>query len=162
MIEGCLILFLSYIVYCQIWLNKHMDNHHFGYITKIERKKRKKTFFAPGIQLYSLKYSNYSKINIIINNNVLSLCTFIKTPASFCSVGQGRLGNELWTYHHPQLVSNVKMWHKKNILTCEHWAICADLWRGVGADVYDLQVISGNWRVGSYEKQITHHILYLT
>jgi hypothetical protein len=128
---------------------------------KIERRK-KKPLFAPGMQLYSLKYSNSSKMNIIINNNVLWLCIFIKTPASFCSVGQGPLGNELWTYHHPQLVSNVKMRHKKNLLTCEHWAICADLWRGVGADVYDLQVISGNQRVSSYGKQITHHILYIT
>jgi hypothetical protein len=39
-IEGCFInILLSYLVFSQTWLNLPMDHRHFGYITKLEKKK---------------------------------------------------------------------------------------------------------------------------
>jgi hypothetical protein len=34
---------LSYLICSQIWLNHHMDDHHFSYIRKLAKKREKKT-----------------------------------------------------------------------------------------------------------------------
>jgi hypothetical protein len=39
-IKGCLIFEVSYFACSQIWLNLPMDDHHFGYITKFDQKKK--------------------------------------------------------------------------------------------------------------------------
>jgi hypothetical protein len=36
-IKGCLIFEVSYFACSQIWLNLPMDDHHFGYITKLTK-----------------------------------------------------------------------------------------------------------------------------
>jgi hypothetical protein len=39
-IKGCLIFEVSYFASNQIWLNLPMDDHHFGYITKLTKKRQ--------------------------------------------------------------------------------------------------------------------------
>ncbi len=38
-IEGCLIILVSYLACNHIWLNLHMDDHHFGDITKFAQNR---------------------------------------------------------------------------------------------------------------------------
>ncbi len=46
-IKGCLIFEVSYFAFSQIWLNLPMDDHHFGYITKFDKKKDNWTYLKP-------------------------------------------------------------------------------------------------------------------